>query len=54
MQELKRIKLKIEAAFRYFERRNFRKQVHEEKSKKYLVSKTPSKKSTPIFEFTGR
>lgn len=54
MQELRRFKLKIESAFRYFERRNFRKQVHEEKSKKYLVSKAPAKKAAPLFEFTGR
>ena len=54
MQELRRFKLKIDAAFRYFERRNFRKKVHEEKSKKYLVSKTAPRKSAPLFEFTGR
>lgn len=53
MQTFKRLRLKIDEAFRYFERKNFRKRVHEEKSKKYLIKSTP-KKAKPMFEFTGR
>lgn len=52
MQELRRLKIKMDAVLRYFERRNFRKKVHEEKSKKYLVSKPAVRKSAPLFEFS--
>lgn len=53
MRELRRLRVKIEGVLRFFERRNFRKQVREERSKKYLVQQT-SKRSASVFEFTGR
>lgn len=43
------------AAFRFFERRDFRNRIREEKSKKYLVSAAPKKTGNPLSrELTGR
>ncbi len=53
MRALKRIKTYSEAFLRYFERKNFRDRVREEKTKKYLVS-TARPKSVTIFDSCGR
>lgn len=54
MQELRRLRLRIDAALRYFERKDFRKRVQEEREKKHLVGKSPARKAPPLFEFKGR
>lgn len=50
MRLLKRMKIHFDAFLRYFERKNFRDRVREEKTKKYLVAQVPTKKSAALFE----
>jgi hypothetical protein len=54
MRLLKRMKIHFDAFLRYFERKNFRDRVREEKTKKYLVAQTSAKKSAVLFETGGR